>query len=66
MSRLTVCDRCGMEMGDSFEMPLTRLSRNLNSSARFFYEGDLCDNCIVEVVSFIKTKPEEVRHATHA
>lgn len=79
MSRLTICDRCGVNMGDSFEMPRTRLSRHLNSSVRFFYEGDLCDNCIDEVVSFIKIKPDsdnstsktiehvlgEVRHGTY-
>lgn len=57
MSRLAICDRCGAEMGDSFEMPHTRLSRHLRSSVHFFYEGDLCDDCIDEVVSFIKDKP---------
>lgn len=58
MSRLAVCDRCGMEMGDSFAVPITRLTTHLNSSARFFYEGDLCNDCIDEVVSFIKVKPD--------
>lgn len=67
MSRLAICDRCGAEMGDSFEMPLTRFSRHLRSSVHFFYEGDLCDDCIDEIISFIKDKPisdKEVRHAS--